>query len=87
MNVTIYSKPDCNECTKAKMLLSSRGVNYTELRLNEDFTKETLAEMFPSARSFPIIVVDGFRLSGYTELDRHLLREETLLGSKKFLTE
>jgi glutaredoxin len=70
MNVIIYSKPDCSECTKAKMLLSSRGINYRELKLNEDFTRETLIDMFPSARSFPIIVVDGFNVGNVSELQK-----------------
>jgi len=85
MNVIIYSKPDCSECTKAKMLLSSRGINYRELKLNEDFTRETLIDMFPSARSFPIIVVDNFNIGGYNSLQTML--SEQVQESRKFLTE
>ena len=85
MNVIIYSKPDCNECTKAKMLLSSKGINYRELKLNEDFTRDTLAEMFPAVRSFPVIVVDNYNIGGYNSLQTML--NEQVNESRKFLTE
>lgn len=83
-HVTIYSKPDCSYCTSAKMLLSSKGISYSELRLNEDFTKEQLLELFPSVKSFPVIVIDGFNIGGYTQLKEMI---ETKTTTEKFLTE
>ena len=85
MNVVIYTKKNCSFCTNAKMLLANRGMGYTELKLNEDFTRENLLEMYPSAHSFPVIVVDGFNIGGYTELNK-MLNEETQ-NTKKLLNE
>lgn len=85
-NVTIYSKSDCIHCTNAKMLLASRGINYTELKLNEDFSRENLLELFPSAKSFPVIVVDGFNIGGYEQLQQQL-NENYKPTSQKFLSE
>jgi glutaredoxin len=85
MNVVIYSKDKCSYCTKAKMLMTSKGIHYTELKLGEDFTRETLLEQFPEAKSFPIIVIDGFNIGGYDALSRRL-NEETQ-QSQKFLSE
>lgn len=85
MKVTIYSKEQCVHCNNAKMLLASRNILYTELKLNEDFTRESLMELFPSARSFPIIVVDGFNIGGYAELQK-LILEETQ-DNRKLLNE
>ena len=85
-SVTIYTKPDCSYCTKAKMLLSSRSVQYNELKLNEDFTREHLLEMFPSAKSFPVIVVDGFNIGGYDSLQM-MLNEQQSETNLKFLSE
>jgi len=85
MKVTVYSKDQCIHCNNAKMLLASRNISYNELKLNEDFTRESLMELFPQARSFPIIVVDGFNIGGYTELQK-LILEETQ-ENRKFLTE
>ena len=77
MNVTVYTKKDCPYCTKAKMLLTTKGIAYSELKLNEDFARETLLEMYPSAKTFPVIVIDGFNIGGYSELHNKLLSEET----------
>jgi glutaredoxin 3 len=77
MKVTIYTKNDCIYCTKAKMLLTNKNISYNEMKLNEDFSRENLLELFPSAKTFPVIVIDGFNIGGYTELERKLLSEET----------
>jgi glutaredoxin len=86
MHVTVYSKPDCPSCTNAKMLLASRGIGYNELKLNEDFTRENLLELFPSAKSFPVIVVDGFNIGGFEQL-RQRLDEDFKPTTQKLLTE
>ena len=85
MNVTIYSKDNCSYCTSAKMLLSSKGIQYNEMKLNEDFTKESLNQLFPSATTFPVIVVDGFNIGGFTQLQKMINEQTTPKG--KFLTE
>jgi hypothetical protein len=42
-------------------------------------------ELFPQARSFPIIVVDGFNIGGYNELSKMILEETS--DNRKLLTE
>lgn len=83
--VTIYTKENCVFCTKAKMLLANKNINYNELKLNEDFTRESLLELFPSAKTFPVIVVDGFNIGGFDQLQMVLTEENE--KPKKFLTE
>jgi glutaredoxin len=85
MNVILYTKDNCSYCTNAKLLLTSKGLSFTEMKLGEDFTRETLLEMFPEARTFPVIVIDGFNIGGYVQLKEKLNNE--LRESKKFLTE
>jgi glutaredoxin len=85
MNVTIYSKDNCSYCTNAKVLLSSKGIQYNEFKLNEDFTKESLQQLFPSATTFPVIVVDGFNIGGFNQLQKMLNEQTNATG--KFLTE
>ena len=58
---------------------------YTEYKIGEDFTRETLLEMFPEARTFPIIVVDGFNIGGYVQLKEKL--ESNSTENRKFLIE
>jgi glutaredoxin len=68
------------------MLLASKGIFYNELKLNEDFSRENLLELYPSAKTFPVIVVDGFNIGGAQELEL-ILNEENEMGNKKFLIE
>ena len=63
----------------------SKGIQYKELKLNEDFTREGLLDMFPSAKTFPVIVVDGMNIGGYNELRSYLTEE--LKDKRKFLDE
>jgi glutaredoxin len=67
------------------MLLSSKGIQYNEMKLNEDFTKESLQQLFPSATTFPVIVVDGFNIGGFNQLQKIINEQTTTTG--KFLTE
>lgn len=85
MNITIYTKPNCDYCTKAKMLMSSKGINYKELKLDEDFSREHLLNTFPSATTYPVIVVDGFNIGGYMQLQEMIDNQSN--DNKKFLVE
>lgn len=84
-HVTIYTKENCSFCTKAKMLLTNRGMSYNEMKLNEDFTKENLLELYPNVMTFPVIVIDGFNIGGFTELNKVL--SESVKDNRKILTE
>jgi len=67
--VEIYSKPACPFCVKAKALAEQQGYDLTYKMLDEDFTREELFETFPTARTFPQIIVDGEKIGGYTEFE------------------
>ena len=67
MKVEIYSKPACPFCVQAKNLAEQKGYEYIYKMLDEDFTREELMEKFPTARTFPQIVVDGTSIGGFTE--------------------
>jgi glutaredoxin len=54
--------------------------------LNEDFTRENLLELFPTSRSFPVIVVDGFNIGGFEQL-RQKLDEDYKPTTQRYLTE
>lgn len=84
MAIEIYSKPSCSFCEQAKNLLRSKGHIYIEYKLDEDFTKEILLSKFPEAKTFPVIVVDGYNIGGYHQLIEHL---NTDPGNTKLLVE
>lgn len=85
MNVVIYTKESCSHCMSAKILLTNKGIPFKEQKLGEDFTREVLLEMFPHAKSFPVIVVDGFNIGGYQQLKEKL--EQANNDATKFLVE
>ena len=67
-HVEIYSKENCPYCNKAKQLLTTMGIPVSEQKLDRDFTREILLERYPHAKSYPVVVVDGFHIGGYTQL-------------------
>ena len=69
MKVEIYSKPQCPYCDMAKNLAEQKGYDLTYKMLDQDFNREQLMEVFPTARTFPQIKIDGNDVGGYTELE------------------
>ena len=73
--IEIYGKPQCPFCDKAKALCEQKGYEYTYKQLGVDFTREELFEQFPTARTFPQIVVSGLKVGGYEQFVKYV--EET----------
>ena len=67
MEIKIYSKPNCVYCEKAKIELAKH--NPTILMLDVDYTKEEFFNLFPYAKTFPQIIINGNKIGGYSELD------------------
>lgn len=66
--VQIYTTAWCGYCVRAKALLSSRGIEFEEINLDDDpGFRQKLLEM-TGGWTVPQIVVDGRPLGGYTEL-------------------
>lgn len=68
MHVEMYTRPGCGFCDKAKILLRNWNIPYIENKLDVDFTRQNLVEKYSTARTYPVIVVDGFYIGGYEEL-------------------
>jgi glutaredoxin len=82
--VVIYSRDNCSYCAYAKNLLEVKNISYQEQKLNVDFSREQLLELFPSAKTFPVITVDGFYIGGYTQLAERINQDN---GTSQLLTE
>ena len=67
--ITIYGKDNCPYCDKAKSLCERIGEEYEYKLLGTDFTGQEMMQTFPTARTFPQIIVDGNKIGGYTELE------------------
>ena len=66
--IEIYGKPQCPFCVNAKKLCEVKGLEHTYYEYIQDFSREELLEMFPNAKTFPQIKVDGVAIGGYKEL-------------------
>ena len=71
-HVEIWSKQDCPYCSRAKSILTLNNIPFQEMMLDRDFTREMLLEKYPTAKTFPVVVVDGFYIGGYTQLQEKL---------------
>jgi glutaredoxin 3 len=69
---TVYTKPDCPYCVKAKTLLKTKGLEYTEQKMGSDVTREYILENFPTMRTMPIITRNGELVGGYAQLEEAL---------------
>lgn len=72
MKAVVWSKDACPFCVQAKALLESRGIEFEERNVSQDWTKEQLLEAVPDARTLPQIFLDETHIGGFTELRKHL---------------
>jgi len=70
--IEIYGKPQCPFCDKAKSLCETRKFKYVYKQLGMDFDREQIMEMFPTARTFPQIVINGQNVGGYDQFKQYL---------------
>ena len=70
MDVEIYSKNNCIFCDKAKIRLSKEDPKIH--MLGKDYTREDFFKKFPTAKTFPQIIINGVNIGGYHELEKWL---------------
>ena len=72
MIIEIYSKDQCPFCDmaihKAQAMIQERSdISYKVYKLGVDFGREQMMEKFPTARTFPQIVVNDENIGGWKE--------------------
>lgn len=68
--VEVYSADYCPYCTKAKMLLTNKGVEFTEHDItNDDEARVALVEKSGGLRTIPQIFIDGQHYGGFTDIE------------------
>ena len=70
-DVTVFSRPGCEFCAKAKGLLRDAGIEFEELVLNRDYTDQTLRAV-ADATTYPQVFVDGALIGGADDLEKWL---------------
>ena len=74
-DVTVFTRPGCPYCAKAKWMLKEAGFDYEELVLNRDYTDQTLRAV-ANATSVPQIFIDGAKIGGSDDLEAWLGRRD-----------
>ncbi|MEP3247663.1 MAG: glutathione peroxidase [Sneathiella sp.] len=69
--VTVFSKPGCGHCARAKQTLVKAGLGFEEIVLGSDATSRSLAAV-AGATSTPQIFIDGQKIGGADELETYL---------------
>ena len=65
----MYTKTVCPYCVRAKNLLKSKGLEWSELNIETPEIRESFMEQFPTVRTVPQILINGERIGGYQELE------------------
>ncbi|HUL55685.1 MAG TPA: glutathione peroxidase [Usitatibacter sp.] len=68
--VTIFTKPGCPHCARAKALLDKQGLSYEEIVLGKGITSQTLRAVSGRGTT-PQVFIGGRWIGGADELERH----------------
>lgn len=71
MKAIVWSKDNCPFCVRAKSLLESKGIEYEERKIGQEWSKEQLLDVVPNARTVPQIFLDEKHIGGCTDLEEH----------------
>lgn len=72
MNVVMYTKSGCVNCDRAKQLLKSKGLEYSELDIEAEENRRKLDFSVPGIRQMPQIFIEGQRVGGFAGLQAAL---------------
>lgn len=67
--VEIYTGPHCSYCSRAKTLLSAKGVVYKEHDVSGPGGREAMLQRLPRARTIPQIFIAGEHIGGCDDLE------------------
>ena len=71
LDVTIFARPGCPACARAKATLGGHDIAFEELVLNRDYTDRTLRAV-TAARTFPQVFINGELVGGADDLESWL---------------
>jgi len=71
--ITVFSKPGCGHCTRAKAALVQADLSFEEIVLGTDATFRSLSAVAGSTAT-PQIFIDGVKIGGADELEAYLAK-------------
>jgi len=72
VNIVIYTKTNCTNCTTAKRLMDSKGIGFEDRDIEVPLWFETLNMLYPEARQMPQIFINNQRVGGLAGLQNAL---------------
>lgn len=72
MMITIYGKPNCKFCTKAKNLVDGRMLKHEYKDVSLSANMDELKNLYPAAKTVPQIFISGKHIGGYSEFASYL---------------
>ena len=67
MVIKIYTKPGCKYCSQVKELMQRAGFEYEEVHVNTNSLREEFYSDYPSAKTYPYVIIDGEPVGGLVE--------------------
>ncbi len=67
-DVTIYTTRFCPYCVRAKTLLDSKDIRYTEIAVDTDYEQRSIMEQRSNQTSVPQIFIDEQHIGGCDDL-------------------
>ena len=71
LDVTVFARPGCPYCVRAKGMLNDAGIEFEELVLNRDYTDNTLRAV-ANATTYPQVFIGGELIGGSDDLEKWL---------------
>lgn len=78
MKAILYSKNNCQECDRARMLLESLGISHLEYKHLHDFTDKQFIAEFGEDASYPQVAIDYKHIGGLKETLQYLKENEII---------
>ncbi|MBL0729841.1 glutaredoxin domain-containing protein [Piscinibacter sp. HJYY11] len=73
LNIVVYSKSACPQCDQAKMLLKTKSIDFTEVKIDDEAERLAFFEKCgPSVRQMPQIFINEQRVGGLAGLQAAL---------------
>lgn len=72
----VFSKDNCPQCDQAKQLLNVKKEEYIVTNVGKDMSREEFIEMFPRARTFPVVLYNREIIGGLPELMKYIQNKE-----------
>ena len=84
-DVVVYATPFCSYCGAARMLLTKKGVRFTEHLVSDDAERRAEMEALSGRRTVPQIFIGDTHVGGFDDLyalDRSGRLDELLAGNE-----